>query len=360
MKCCTGVGTIITRKRKNGTPAYLAQILIKRRGEIVFRESKTFDRRQAAKAWLGQRESQLSKPGAFDKREDPPLSRVIERYTSELANIGKTKAQVLRSISEDYEISAMKCSKIDSAALVEFAKSIEVQPQTRQNYMSHLGTIFALARPAWRYPLEHRAYKDAMVVLKKLGLISKSKSRDRRPTLEELDLLMAHFERVRRRSPKSVPMQKIVAFAIFSTRRQEEITLLAWEDYIEKEVRVWVRNMKDPEAKEDNDVLCEVPPEARAIISSMPKTQAKIFPYSTDAIGAAFTRACKFLGIKNLRFHDLRHDAISRLFEMGNTIPQAASVSGHQTWTSLKRYSHLRQIGDKYAGWKWTEVITSP
>jgi integrase len=352
------VGTIITRKRKDGTLAYLAQILKKRDGKIVFRQSQTFDRRQAAKGWLNQRETELSKPGALDKRGDPPLSHVIERYIAELKKIGKTKAQVLKSIKDDYPISEMKCSKIDSAAIVEFAKSIQVKPQTRQNYMSHLGTIFALARPAWRFPLDHQAFKDASVVLKKLDLISKSESRDRRPTLDELDRLMVHFGQIRRRFPKSVPMQKIVGFAIFSTRRQEEITLLAWNDFTDED-RIWVRDMKDPEQKEGNDVLCDVPPEAQAIISSMPKNNAKIFPFTTDAIGAAFTRACKLLGIVDLRFHDLRHDAISRLFEMGKTIPQAASVSGHQSWTSLKRYSHLRQAGDKYAGWRWTEVITN-
>jgi integrase len=52
-------------------------------------------------------------------------------------------------------------------------------------------------------------------------------------------------------------------------------------------------------------------------------------------------------------FHDLRHDGISRLFEMGWTIPHVASVSGHRSWQSLKRYTHIRQNGDKYAGWDW-------
>jgi hypothetical protein len=55
-------------------------------------------------------------------------------------------------------------------------------------------------------------------------------------------------------------------------------------------------------------------------------------PLSTDAISAAFTWACKMLDIEDLHFHDLRHDGVSRLFEMGKTIPQAASVSGHRSW----------------------------
>jgi hypothetical protein len=72
-----------------------------------------------------------------------------------------------------------------------------------------------------------------------------------------------------------------------------------------------------------------LPPEATAIIESMPRIEKEIFPYSVHAVSAAFTRACKILGIDDLHFHE-RHDGVSRLFEMGKTIPQAASVSGHR------------------------------
>jgi integrase len=170
---------------------------------------------------------------------------------------------------------------------------------------------------------------------------------------------MEHFASVSRRSPASLPMTKIVPFAIFSTRRQEEITRILWADYQPADhghghpARVLVRDMKDPENKAGNDIWCDLPPEAAAIIESMPKSDERIFPYVSESISTSFTRACKLLGITGLRFHDLRHEGVSRLFEMGATIPQAAAVSGHRTWQSLQRYSHLRQAGDKYAGWRW-------
>ena len=93
--------------------------------------------------------------------------------------------------------------------------------------------------------------------------------------------------------------------------------------------------------------------EALGVVQRQPRTSDRIFPASTDAIGAAFTRACKVLGIEDLHFHDLRHEGISRLFELGWSIPHVATVSGHRSWQSLKRYTHIRQRGDKYAGWKW-------
>jgi integrase len=263
-----------------------------------------------------------------------------------------TKAQVLKTIKNS-ELGETKCSHVSSQILVSFARDLtrSVEPQTCANYFSHLSNIFTVARPAWGYPLSRAVFDDALTVLRKLGLIKKSSERNRRPTLAELDRLMEHFGRVRDYRPSSIPMQKIVAFTLFSTRRQEEITLLRW-DNLDVD-RILVRDMKHPGDKKGNDVWCELPVEALAVVHSMPRVAPEIFPYSTDAISAAFTRACRFLGIEDLRFHDLRHEGISRLFESGRTIPQVAAVSGHRSWSSLKRYTHIRHSKDKYENWPW-------
>lgn len=351
------MGTIVARKRRDGTIGYRAQIVRKKDGQIVWREAETFDRKEHARAWLARRETELRAPGAMDHKEDPILAEVIDRYIKESRKaIGRTKEQVLRTI-KTYPLAGMRCSQITSGALLDFAKALPVAPQTVQNYLSHLGAIFTVAQPAWDYPLNRDAIKSAYVVASKLGVTAKGRSRDRRPTLDELDRLMEHFGVVKTRRPDSIPMQKIIPFAIFSTRRQEEIVTILRADYEPAHdtelARILVRDMKHPGDKLGNDTRCDLPPEAAAYIESMPKRGPTIFPYTTDAISAAFTRACQFLKIDDLHFHDLRHEGISRLFEMGWTIPRAASVSGHRSWQSLKRYSHLRQTGDKYANWKW-------
>jgi integrase len=356
------MGTIVPRKRKDGTTAHLAQLLIKRGGAIVHREARTFDCKQAAAAWLEKREKELIKPGALDRLRlpDPTLAAVIDRYTSESKKIGRTKAQVLRAIKA-YDIANKACSEITSADLVAFANQlvIKVTPQTVGNYLSHLAAVFAVAKPAWSYPLDQTAIKDAFVVAKRLGISSKSRERDRRPTLEELDKIMEYFgERLARR-PSSIPMQKIIGFAIFSTRRLEEITRILWKDLDLDGSRVLVRDMKNPGEKIGNDIWCDLPSEALQIIVSMPKRSEEIFPYSGDSIGTNFTRSCQFLEIIDLHLHDLRHEGVSRLFEIGRNIPQVAAVSGHRSWSSLKRYTHLRQTGDKYAEWKWLPVVTN-
>ena len=351
------MGTILARKRKDGTIGYTALIRIKKGGKIIHKETETFERDQVARAWMKKRETELALPGALTKPDNPLLKDVIDKYNADkLRPHGKTKDQVLRSIKAA-DIGDMRCSEITSQHLVQFAQSIEAQPSTRGNYMSHLASIFSVARPAWGYPLDKQAMDDARVVLDKLGLIGRSKQRSRRPTLDELDKLMRYYTVIELKRVDSIPMTRIIPFAIFSTRRQEEITTIVWKDLDKANLEVIVRDMKNPGEKIGNDVTTTLTPEALQFIGLQPATEGRIWPHNADSISASFTRGCAFLGIDDLHFHDLRHDGISRLFEMGWSIPRVSCVSGHRSWTSLKRYTHLRQDGDKYKDWAWMRLV---
>ena len=110
------MGSIISRKRKDGSTGYHAQVTIKRGGLIMHRETRTFDRRQAASAWLEKRETELAKPGAVERQKvpDPKLTAVIDRYIDEsVKKIGRTKAQVLATI-KNHEVAELKCSEVTS------------------------------------------------------------------------------------------------------------------------------------------------------------------------------------------------------------------------------------------------------
>lgn len=341
-----------------------------RQRQIVWRENKIFERRTTATAWMEKKEKELAKPGVLENlkanktdKRNPTLADAIDLYISESAKaIGRTKTQVLRSI-KTFDIASKPCGEITSVDVAAFARqklNDGVKPQTVANYLSHLGAVFSIARAAWNYALEPQAIDDAWKVTKQLGMTRKSQARDRRPSLDELDKFMTLTVERSTRRPSSVPMHRLVAFAIFSTRRQEEIVRITWADLDTKGRRVLVRDMKNLGEKIGNDVWCDLPEEALSIIKAMPKTADQIFPYTTDAVGAAFTRACQLLGIGDLHFHDLRHDGVSRLFELGLNIPHVAAVSGHRSWTSLKRYTHLRQTGDKYKAWKWLPDVANP
>lgn len=97
------MGTIIERKRKVGTVAYMAQIMIMRDRKIVFRENRTFGRRPADSAWLKKREAEFARPGALATtkaaKRTTTLADAIDKYIrAGTRPIRKTKAQVLATI----------------------------------------------------------------------------------------------------------------------------------------------------------------------------------------------------------------------------------------------------------------------
>lgn len=356
------MGTIIERRRRSGQISWRAEIA-RMVGGVKVRESRTFDRVAAARAWMRARERELEQGGAEPasipaRRKGATLADAIDMYCSDQTRpIGRTKAQVLRAL-KGFEIADRQCETITSSDLVDLARELVATraPQTVLNYLSHLQTIFALARPAWDMPLDPSAMESALVVTRRLGLTSKSAVRTRRPSLDELNRLLIFFAARHRRRPYSVPMHVVCVFALFSTRRQEEITRLLFSDLDTANSRIMVRDMKHPDSKAGNHQWCELPEPALKILQAMPQHQDTIFPYTTDAITAAFTRACQQLEIDDLRFHDLRHEGVSRLFELGKTIPQVASVSGHRSWQSLRRYTHIAQDAtDRYKDWVWLD-----
>ena len=322
---------------------YTAQIRIKRDGVQVYQESQTFARKQAAQA----REAELDQPGGIERanRVGATVKEMIERYVLDMEKaraLGKTKLATLKAISESY-LGQINDQDLNCQILVEYAvwrmgsEGGGVLPQTTGNDLAHLGAVLSIARPARGYQVDPHAMGDARKVLRKLGYNMRSRERDRRPTLDELDKLLTHFQGILAYRPSSINMLKMTAFALFSTRRQEEITRIKWADLDEAGNRVLVRDMKNPGQKLGNDVWCHLPPEAMAIIQTMPKAVEEIFPYNAESISAFWTRACKFLGINDLHFHDLRHEGVSRLFEMDWDIPRVASVSGHRDWNSMRR-----------------------
>ena len=363
------MGTITVRKRRDGSTGYTAQIRIMQKGVTVYQESQTFDRKATAQTWIKRVETEMSAPGAIEKanRSGVTVKEMIERYLLEyekLRPLGKTKRATLRAISETW-LGKLEDREITSQKLVEYADgrmmNDGIQAQTVGNDLAHLGAVLSVARPAWGYDIDPMAMPDARKVLRKMGAVTRSKERNRRPTLEELDKLFGYFCEMRDRRKQEIDMVRVTAFALFSTRRQEEITRIKWHALDEARQMVLVTDMKNPGQKYGNDVWCHVPDEAWRIMQSMPRVAEDIFPYNSRSISASFTRACHFLEIEDLHFHDLRHDGVSRLFEMGWDIPKVASVSGHRDWNSMRRYTHLKGDGDPYKNWPWLErIIAGP
>ncbi|WP_118181255.1 site-specific integrase [Paraburkholderia phosphatilytica] len=355
------MASITARTGANGKTTYKAQVRIRRNGIIVHQETKTFDRRAAADSWGKKREVELAQPGALEgpKVSDPPLSDVIKKYLSESKRLASGKVNALTLIA-DASLGKLPCSMVTPNAIIEYGREQEKKgnkPSTTANYLSHLRAVFKVAQPAWGYPLRKAVIIEGNDVLHELGLSSSSDSRDRRPSIEEISQIVEWLYARWLKRQDTAPYHLMVLFAMFSARRASEIRRMKWSDIDRTGCRLLVFDMKDPRKKIGNHVWVEMTYEALRVVSAAPRAGDVIFPYGKAAVSGAFKEACDALKIEDLRFHDLRHEGVSRLFEMGFSIPSVAAMSGHKTWIHLKRYAHIRASGDKYARWKWLDLI---
>ncbi|MBW6417037.1 site-specific integrase [Celeribacter sp. PS-C1] len=380
------MGTITKRLKANGKPSYTAQIRKKKKGKIILNLVDTFASEQAAKSWMKRHEDALKKPGGLERAMKAKARKSVSDCISDYIaappdGFGKSKSQML-SYFQRLDFGASPIEELMAEDFVKLALDLlsglqarpsdpkkdtpehytytPRKPQTVNGYMVTLGTLIRFGGPICRVTMPLAEFEEAMRTLQHQRIVTKSAKRTRRPSLDELDVLMEHFVKTYQENPRSVPMHKIVAAAIFETHRQGAILAQTWADYDLENEEITIRNMKHPKQTKGNDMTLSIQEEARSIIASMPRTDDRIFPYNSDVVSRRFTDACKLLEIDDLHFHDLRHEGISRLFEMGLTIPQVAQISGHQSWQSLKRYSHLKQCGDEYEGWKWWEVAKAP
>jgi integrase len=125
--------------------------------------------------------------------------------------------------------------------------------------------------------------------------------------------------------------------------RRGEILALVWSNVnLEAQVAVLPQTKNGelrrvPLSKDAVAVLKE-----QRLTTTIQSITGKVFDVSQISLDKAWRRACKKAGIEELRFHDLRHEAISRLFEMGLNPMEVSTISGHKTLQMLKRYTHLR------------------
>jgi integrase len=83
-----------------------------------------------------------------------------------------------------------------------------------------------------------------------------------------------------------------------------------------------------------------ITPKAHNILVKQVRISSVVFPVKIETLKLSWRRLVRRAGLTDLRFHDLRHEAISRFLEKGLTLPEAASVIGHRTASMLLRYAH--------------------
>ena len=319
------------------------------------RLSNTFRLKAEAEVWAAEQESRIGrgeKPTTKPITSRETLGDLIDLHLEDLKElgrgIGRSKEHTLFRLKDT--IGGTRLSNIDREFLVNFAKRRAKQgagPVTISIDISFMGTVMEHAAAVHGIAVPTEQIRLGRIALNRLGLIAKSAERDRRPTTEELDLIIRTAET----NPRQIiPLARIIKFAVATALRQDEISRVLWEDFNPDKRTLKVRQRKHPRQKASNDQVIPLVADSGfdpiAIVKEQGertgRTQGFIFPYDGRSVGAAFRRICRDLSIEDLHFHDLRHEAISRLFEADWDIHNVAMVSGHKDWKMLQRYTHLR------------------
>lgn len=193
--------------------------------------------------------------------------------------------------------------------------------------MSLLSNFFDLARIEWGYTTKPNPCAD----------VRKPKippGRDRRLTAREERQILRYAS-----DHKNQELYSIVVLALATAMRQGEILTLRWE-HINFKTRV----AHLPETKNGTKRDIPLSTKAReALLRLTAKTHGPVFTYTKHGFKSTWRFMMKRLKIENLHFHDLRHEAVSRLFELGTLdMMEIAAISGHRSLSMLKRYTHLK------------------
>lgn len=144
-------------------------------------------------------------------------------------------------------------------------------------------------------------------------------------------------------------LKNLVAFAILTGMRRGELFKLRWFDV---DFSRGVIHVRDTKTGKDRDVPMSL--EAREIMERQPKTGGHVFPSPKTGgqlvdIKNPFGQACDAAGIKDLRFHDLRHTAATRMADAGINVIAIAEILGHGDIRTTKRYSHAMEEAKREA-----------
>ena len=333
-------------------PSGTYRVQIRRKGRYA---SETFRRREDAQRWARQTET-LVDQGLPASRSTTARARtfgdLIDLHIEDMCAVGKaprrSKAATLAALKRD--LGKEKFGNLDRHRLIEYGRKRSDQgagPVTLAIDIGVIKMILTHAAAVHGLEISLEAVNLARVALKRLGLVGKGAERDRRPTTAELKRLFQCFDGNPR---QTIPMTRIVQFAIATAMRLDEICRVDWDDLDRDQKMLIIRDRKDPRNKTGNDqripLFAATGFDAWALVMDQArhsgKQRGRIFPYNSRSVGTAFRRACVVAGVTDLHFHDLRHEGTSRLFEFGLSIEQVALVTGHKDWKMLRRYTHIK------------------
>lgn len=322
--------------------------VIRRKGWPIV--AKTFRTKRDAQDWARQAEDEMVR-GVFINRADSHgmmLATALDRYLSDITPKKKPSTQIrekgriktLRGKLKKYSLAALT-PKIVAQYRDERLREGKSHSTVRLE-LALLSNLYTIAIKEWRLGL----------VMNPVALIWKPaphKGRERRLQGDEQERLLAACDK------RSNPMLGwMVRVALYTGMRLGEIRTLRVPQ-VDLDARVIrLSDTKNgtsrtvPLTVEAADVLRRAierkklslrPKKTQLVFFGEPNEDGVISGYRIEK---AWDDAKKKAGMPDFRFHDLRHESVSRFVELGLSDQEVASISGHRSMQMLRRYTHLR------------------
>jgi integrase len=230
---------------------------------------------------------------------------------------------------------SLPISKVDKASVIRLRDDllkIGRSGETINHYFNTISKLFQMVNDEWDLEIPNP--------IKGIRRMPPSQGRSKRVNGELEALLLSGCDHLSLNLLRS-----IIQFAIQTGMRRGELMGLTWADIDLPNRKAYLHQTKNGEPR-------QVPLTRLAMftLDKLPKDREKVFPMGMDALRSQFGRLKVFLkgqwssvGINpfdDLRFHDLRHEALSRLSDAGLNVIELSHISGHRTLAMLKRYTH--------------------
>jgi len=296
------------------------QVKIRRKGQPHL--SATFATEQEARLWIAENERAETGPTVGD------LFRKYIQYPMPDRRSAEWERSILRRmIRTERKLCAVPAALLGKPHLAEWRdrRVKEVRGSTVVRELDAISAAYRIAIDEW----------DMGITVNPVHGLRRPKL----PLPRDMRLLAGDDERL---VTAAVDFNREIApaivLAIETAMRQGEIATLRWEN-IDLEARTAFLPMTK------NGTARKVPLSSRAIEALTwcpPPHTGRVFKLTQSAMRYAFSRVREQCGLGNLHFHDLRHEAASRLFEKGLNVMEVATITGHKNLKQLQRYTHLR------------------
>ena len=323
-------------QKRNGS----YRVRVKHHGQVI--QSRTFTTRSEALQWGKQTEAQLSlglylKP---DTCPNPSHGVQFELVATHYIKTHSIHKRIVRCETSRLQIlikrwGNLPITQVDKSSVITLRDDLLKMGrsgETINHYFNTISKLFQMLNDEWDL--------DITNPIKGIKRMPPSQGRTKRVNVQLEALLLSGCDYL------SLPLLSfIIQFAIQTGMRRGELMGLTWADIDLPNRKAYLHLTKNGEPR-------QVPLTRKAmdVLEALTKDEERVFPMGMDALRSQFGRLKDYLKgqwnsvganpFDDLRFHDLRHEALSRLSDAGLNVIELSHISGHRTLGMLKRYTH--------------------